>query len=179
MTTMNFNLEIKSLSEDGLVEGYASTFGNLDRVGDVVTKGAFTKSIANEMPQMLWNHNPDFPVGVWETIREDEKGLFVTGRIATKTAMGADVYELVKLGAVKAMSIGYNIKSSTRDKKSGVNYLNEIALKEVSFVVFPANPEAKLTGVKSDDELDSLKAMLNNRSELLAKISFAKENKNV
>ena len=66
-------------AEKGIVEGYASKFGNVDQVGDVVEKGAFTKSIqqgANRV-RFLWQHNKQEPIGVIQEIREDDHGLYI------------------------------------------------------------------------------------------------------
>ena len=62
--------------------------------------GAFAKSIARDAsPRMLWQHNSDQPIGVWDELEEQKKGLYVKGRILD-TAAGNDAYKLVKAGAI-------------------------------------------------------------------------------
>jgi hypothetical protein len=43
--TIDFGLELKALS-DREFEGHGSVFGNVDLGGDVVTRGAFKRSLA-------------------------------------------------------------------------------------------------------------------------------------
>ena len=93
-----FESEIKTTGQ-GVFSGYGSIFGNEDQGNDVVQKGAFTKSL-NTRPaskvKMLFQHKTDEPIGVFEDIREDEKGLFVKGRLALGTQKGRETYELLK-----------------------------------------------------------------------------------
>ena len=66
------------------IEGYASLWGVADLNGDVVQAGAFADSLAKtgaEGVRMLNQHDARAPVGVWEQIVEDARGLFVRGRI--------------------------------------------------------------------------------------------------
>ena len=70
--------------EDGLFTGYASLFGKTDLGNDRVVKGAFVHSIRTRTPtgiRMLFQHNPDKPIGVWDEVREDDRGLWVQGHI--------------------------------------------------------------------------------------------------
>ena len=152
-------LTIKNLtSEDGSrsFSGYGSTFGNTDRVGDVVREGAFSKSLNDHksngtMPSLLLHHDLNRPIGVWETMSEDAKGLYVEGRLTKGVRDADEAYNLLKDGALHSMSIGYRVVNEEYDRKTGVNYLNEIALHEVSLVTIPANAEAMITAVKDAD----------------------------
>ncbi len=60
--------------------------------------------------------------------------------------------------ALGGMSIGYSFRS--RDDfdfdKQGNRLLKQIDVREVSLVTFPANPRARISAVKSVDELTSL-----------------------
>jgi HK97 family phage prohead protease len=138
-------LELKA-SDDGAVEGYGSVFGVTDDYGDIIAPGAFAKSIAVRAPKMLWQHKADKPIGAWDEIREDAKGLFMRGRIAG-TALGQEARELVKMGAMGGLSIGFRTKDY--EMQSNARILKEVDLWEVSFVTFPANEMATITGVKS------------------------------
>lgn len=129
------------------VSGYGSVFGNVDQSNDIVVAGAFVKSVKNRQPAMLYQHSSDNLIGMWETVREDSKGLYMEGTIA-ETQLGNDVYTLAKMGALKGMSIGYNPVDYDYDAK-GARNLKEVDLWEVSLVTFPANVEATVTGVKS------------------------------
>ncbi len=140
-------LEIKLDAAARTIEGYASVFGNVDRTNDIIMPGAFVESLAGRMPKMLYQHDSDDLIGVWDEAREDSRGLYVKGRLAN-TDCGNEAYELAKMGALDAMSIGYSPLEFEYDEK-GIRKLNKVELWEVSLVTFPANESARLTGVKS------------------------------
>ena len=89
-----FESEVKA-GEQGIFSGYGSIFGNEDQGNDIVQKGAFTKSLkqrpANKV-KMLFQHKTDEPIGVFDEIYEDQKGLFVKGRLALGTQKGREAY---------------------------------------------------------------------------------------
>lgn len=145
--------EFKTTSDEGVFEGYASVFGTIDSYDDIVAPGAFAKTLTDHrsksrMPAMLFQHDVSRPIGVYEAMREDEKGLFARGRLALKTPDGAATYELLKMGAMSGLSIGFRTKKSTFDNESSIRTLTEVQLFEVSPVVFPANDPARISSVK-------------------------------
>ncbi len=147
--------ELKAIDEQGTIEGYGSIFGNVDSYGDVVAKGAFTRTLAEakdagRMPAMLWQHNPDEPIGVWTSMREDAKGLYVKGQLAD-TQRGREALALIKMGALTGLSIGYSTVRSEFDNNADVRFLTDVDLWEVSPVTFPANDRARITAAKSAD----------------------------
>lgn len=153
METKHFLIEEFKATEDGdsrLIEGWASTFGNVDSQKDIVLPGAFIKSIQGRAAKvkMLWQHKQDLPVGIWTEMKETAQGLYVKGQILD-TTLGNDVYKLLKAGAIDRMSIGYSPKNYDIDRKTGVRSLKEVELFEVSLVTFPANDAATITNVKS------------------------------
>ena len=145
--------ETLSLGEGAAIEGYASVFGVADQGGDVVEKGAYAASLAalaraGRRVKMLWQHDPAEPIGVWDEVREDGKGLFVKGRILTEVGRGREAAALLAAGAIDGLSIGYRTVSAERDGK-GRRRLAELELWEVSLVTFPMLPEARV-GAKGD-----------------------------
>lgn len=154
-------LQIKALSDDGSFEGYGSIFGNQDSYDDIVASGAFKSSLAEHkskgtMPAMLWQHDPYSPIGKWTEMREDARGLYVKGDLALSTDKGAEAYELLKMGAISGLSIGFRTLKFQYDEQSDIRTLTELDLWEVSLVTFPANGEARVSGVKAED-IQSLK----------------------
>ncbi len=148
--------EIKAAGDGGF-EGYASVFGVRDSYDDVVTPGAYAKTLQERKGKVrsLWNHDAfALPIGRFKTLQEDGHGLFVAAEFA-KTAFAQDVRVLVSEGAIDSMSIGYRTIKATFGEDNGteVRYLNELALMEVSLVNFPANEAAIVTGSKSIDHL--------------------------
>lgn len=149
-------LEERAIGEDGSVEGYGSVFGVRDTYADIVAPGAFAASLtahkeAGTMPAMLWQHNGDEPIGVWDEMTEDKKGLKIKGRMALETVRGREAYALLKMGALNGLSIGFMTKEAEYDRETGVRTVTEVDLWEVSVVTFPANPKARTTTVKAAD----------------------------
>lgn len=142
-------LEIKAEDEEGVISGYGSVFGNEDAYGDVVERGAFVASLQERMPKMLWQHDTWEPVGRWTEAREDERGLYLKGRLATKSTKGRDAYELIKEGALDGLSIGYRV--SDFEMRGDNRYLKAIDLYEVSLVTIGANAQALIESVRSHD----------------------------
>jgi len=141
--------------EYGEFEGYGSVFGNKDLGNDVIEKGAFAKSIRRRKAKgvkLLYQHKSDMPIGVFDEIKEDEHGLVVKGRLALKTQAGAEAYELLKMGALDGLSIGFRVnpKEVSYDKRANKRIIKEVDLMEVSLVTFPMNPQATVRSVKGE-----------------------------
>jgi len=146
-------LEVKGLTDEGTFTGYGAVFGNIDRVADRLSPGAFAKSLARHAKEgsaipILWQHNPDELIGVWEDLAEDAKGLKGTGRLVLETSRGREAYALLKSGAMRGLSIGFETIKSEPD--GAIRVLKELDLWEISLVTFPANRRALVTAVKSE-----------------------------
>ena len=155
MNKKDLSFEIKAVSDDGLFSGYASVFDNVDSYGDIVRKGAFVESIGEweakgKMPPILWNHDPSDPIGVYTKMQEDDKGLFVEGRLLIDDVPRAkQTHALMKAGVIDGLSIGYRVKEYLYNVDEEVTELIKLSLREVSIVTFPANPETRIEAVKS------------------------------
>ena len=139
--------------DDGSFEGYASVFNNKDLGNDVIRRGAFLESISERSPKgikLLYQHKSDEPIGVIDSLEEDSKGLKIKGRLAMGTQKGKEVFELMKMGALDSMSIGYRLKPDgyKYDPKDKRRIIKSVDLMEISLVTFPMNPKAKVTKVK-------------------------------
>jgi uncharacterized protein len=145
-------LDLKSVEADGTFEGYASLFHREDLGRDVVAPGAFQNSLAKRGAagiKMLFQHDPNEPIGVWDTLREDARGLYAAGRIMAQVERGREVLALMREGAIDGLSIGFRTVKARRDARSGVRRLMEIDLWEISVVTFPMQPEARARLTKS------------------------------
>lgn len=136
-----------TLNDETRIEGYASLFNEADQSGDVVLPGAFAAALEQLKSQgrhvkMLWQHDPHQPIGVWDEVREDHKGLFVRGRLLPGVQKGAEAMELIGAGAIDGLSIGYKTRRS--EKKAAGRHLAEVDLWEVSLVTFPMLPQARV-----------------------------------
>ena len=143
-----FQIKKDALSDDGTFEGYASVFGVVDLGDDVVQRGAFSKSLGARRAKMLWQHDTTSPIGVWDDVREDDKGLFVKGRLLSGVQKGREAIELMRAGAIDSMSIGFRTVHADYTGE-GVRKLMELELHEISLVTFPMLPDAMVTAVKS------------------------------
>ncbi|MEI9989917.1 MAG: HK97 family phage prohead protease [Rhizomicrobium sp.] len=134
----------------GEFEGYASLFSVADGAGDVVAPGAFARSLKHRAPdrvRMLYQHHADEPLGVWEAIAEDGKGLYVRGRLNLEVERARDVGSLIAQGALNGLSIGFRAIRAKRDRATGQRVLNEIDLWEISVVTFPLLPGSEVTAI--------------------------------
>lgn len=149
-----FVCEYKAIDDGpvGRFSGYGAVFGNVDAYNERILPGAFADTLAEaktrgRMPAMLWQHNPTQPIGVWRSMREDERGLYVEGELAD-TQLGREAYSLLKLGALSGLSIGFSVAKETLNRDENIRDLVAINLWEVSPVTFPANSEARVSQVK-------------------------------
>lgn len=159
---------IKDAGQDGEITGYGSVFGVVDRYGEIVDRGAFSKTLKERSPKMLWQHDPSQPIGVWSDAKETDHGLRLNGQINLETAQGREAHALIKQGAVDGLSIGYipvkwiveEDNSSDQETKSVIMHLTEVKLYETSVVTFPANESALIAGIKSAKTIDDIKELL-------------------
>ena len=128
------------------IEGYASLWGVADLNRDVVAKGAFADSLAKSGVagvRMLHQHEGRAVVGIWDQIVEDERGLFVSGRILDWSADARFAGALAKAGAMDGLSIGFRAVRARRD--GALRVLTAVDLWEVSLVTFPMLPGARFS----------------------------------
>lgn len=156
-----FEFELKEVSDDGTFTAYAAVVGNVDLQGDRILPGAFAKTIEETggYVPILDQHDVTIELGMTTSMREDRRGLMVTGKLYVdddpRNEVRAAREALVKLrhrqalGRPQPMSIGYRA-IGPKFARNGVRELGEIALGEVSFVTFPANPKAGVVRVKAD-----------------------------
>lgn len=153
---------------DGAFSGYGAAFGNVDSYGDVIKQGAFRRTLreakkSGRWPAMLAQHggwgmsSDDFmPIGIWTSMEEDEKGLYVEGKLALDTQRGRDAYALLKMQprpALDGLSIGYIAKKFTVGTKPEEprRLLEDVDLLEISLVTWPANGLSRIDSVKNFD----------------------------
>lgn len=144
------------------VAGYASLYGIRDRGGDVVLPGAFGAALARladrgDRVRMLWQHDQAQPIGIWDEVAEDERGLRVKGRILTDVARGREAAALLAAGALDGLSIGYRTVKA-EPLPGGGRRLIELELWEVSLVTFPMLPQARLAAKAAGGRIAALAA---------------------
>jgi len=152
---LTFKVKLDEGDEPGTFEGYASVFGVRDSYNEVVMPAAFVGSLARQKregitPLMLWQHDPYSPVGVWEDLAEDAKGLWGKGRLLTGVQKADEAAILMRAGAVRGLSIGYRELDTEPAQNGEPRKLKELDLMEISIVSFPANRRARVDAIKSE-----------------------------
>ena len=152
-----FPFAVKSIEKTGEFSGYLSVFNNADSYRDVVLPGAFKDTLADwkekdAMPPVLWQHKSAEPIGVFTSMKEDDKGLYTEGKLLVNhVAKAAEAHALLSHKAIRGMSIGYDVPEDGEeyDGKARVNNLKKVNLWEGSIVTFPANQQSNVDAVKS------------------------------
>jgi uncharacterized protein len=179
MEHLSFPFEVKAVEANGRFTGYASVFGNEDRQRDVVLPGAFKDTLAQHKGRVpiLLAHRTDQPIGFGIEAQEDSRGLRVVGEFTLDSDNGRNAYATAKHAAKLqqeiGLSIGYAIRPGGFDYKGEVRYLKAVDLFEYSLALVPANPEARITGVKSG--YDDLLEMVQDLAERLRLGQLSKE----
>ena len=175
-----FDADALKVTDDHEIAGYASLFGECDQGGDIVEKGAYGASLKRlagngRRVRMLWQHDPREPIGIWDEVREDDRGLFVKGRLLLDVARAREAAALIAAGAIDGLSIGYRTLRATKDGQ-GRRLLSEVELWEVSLVTFPMLPKARVDAAvlaqeakATDDLCDLARAFEDARVKLAAR----------
>ena len=134
------------------------------RFDEVFRRGAFERTITERGPRSVkafaQHQRGNLPIGRAETLREDAAGLYAELRVS-KTREGDEVLELVRDGALDALSIGFAPVRDRRADNGTVERL-EVKLLEISAVSHPAYDDARIVGVRSapEDALQVRQALL-------------------
>ncbi|MBD5755336.1 HK97 family phage prohead protease, partial [Citrobacter freundii] len=160
--TLSFDeTEIKFTGDgkQGIFEGYASVFNNTDSDGDIILPGAFKNALANQTRKvaMFFNHKTwELPVGKWDSLAEDEKGLYVRGQLTPGHSGATDLKAAMQHGTVEGMSVGFSVaKDDYSITTTGRIFKNIQALREISVCTFPANEQAGIAAMKSVDGIET------------------------
>jgi HK97 family phage prohead protease len=158
----------------GIIKGYGSYFGNKDSDNDVIMKGAYKKTIAEngERVKYLYQHDMNQPIGKMTELYEDDKGLVFVAEIA-KTQLGKDVVELMKSGVITENSVG--IMPIQKNNKGDYREITEVKLYEISAVTLAANDQAKILDVKGNIDVDKLSKRYDNLTKLIRKGDISDE----
>lgn len=149
--------EVKSFDDvKGEIKGYGVTYGNVDRVNDVIVKGALQDSIDNfnsgAKISFLFEHLDEIELNTSITsIQDDEIGSLVEAKVSEEAKVRyprqfKSMVESYK-GGKGYLSVGYSPLEFYVDK--GVRYLTKISVKEFSFTSNPANYNAKVLSLKN------------------------------
>jgi HK97 family phage prohead protease len=155
--------EIKFSSDGkaGVFEGYASVFDVIDSDGDIILPGAYKKTLATQSRQvgMFFNHKTwEIPVGKWQSLEEDSKGLIVRGELTPGLSVSNDLRAAMEHKTVEGMSVGFTVMKDDFDLiATGRAFKNVASLREISICTFPANEQATIESMKSMEAITTIR----------------------
>ena len=141
--------EIRSTTDEGIIEAYLTKFGTVDEYRSTFTPGSFKKTFQErgDRIKMLWDH--ENLIGHVIESREDGYGPWIKGQINMDTNAGREAFAHLRAGDVDAMSFGFNV---VQDKvENDIRVISEVRCMEVSPVLFPANEQAKIVNVRAEN----------------------------
>jgi len=155
---------VKSINDEGIIDGYAAVFNNIDRQNETILPGAFTETLDDfvKSGHLIADHEWSRRLGTIEYAKEDSRGLYFTAKFYTTAfaqEMKKQIRERLARGKQVALSIGYKVLGDAF-RKDGVRELSRLGLYEVSLVSVPANPLATVLSVKGLDRQQHLDAYM-------------------
>ncbi len=145
-------------TDDGLnLEGYAAVFDSPTRIEnsnespyggpftETIARGAFARAVrANPKPKLMLDHgrnqlNGTMPLGVIQSMREDDKGLFISGRLDDNW-LTIPVRDAIKSGSISGMSFRFTVPEGgdTWSDDGESRTLTDLDVPELGPVVWPA-----------------------------------------
>lgn len=146
--TKNFKFEVKQINEEGTFWGHGAVFNIKDEYDDIVEPGAFTKTLLeNPHAPILWQHNPNEPIGIPVSVVENDRGVDLEGQLNLDVERAREAHSNLKKGITRGLSYGYDAIKTTWE--GPIRRIKELRLWEWSVVTFPAQPHALVVAVKS------------------------------
>ena len=171
-----------SVNDEGIFEGYLSTYDDVDSYGTYFMPGAWDKSIerfnSGEVIPVLWSHDRSKPIGKFTELKSDDKGLWGRGKLTLEDPQAKIAYAHMKDGSVMGLSVGFEMDYDNVIYNRLLDALGiaEADLFECSVVVFPANSNAKITNFKSQNHDHGENKMEGSIAETIEKMNAAIEN---
>ncbi len=145
----------------GVFEGYASVFDVVDSDGDIILPGAFKKALEGQSRKvaMFYNHRTwEIPVGKWQHLEEDSRGLYVKGELTPGHSGANDLKAAMEHETVGGMSVGMLVaKDQMETTATGRVFKNVAALREISICTFPSNEQSTVLSLKSMEGIETIR----------------------
>lgn len=148
-------------TKKGIISGYFAVFNNKDLDGDIIERGAFSKTInergvqGKNLIKYLLDHDKTKVVAKITELYEDEKGLRYTAKIGTHTA-GQDFQKMIESELINQHSFGFKVIKNQYDQQAKANRIKEVLMYEGSAVQFlGANPETTFIELKNHEDIIS------------------------
>lgn len=169
-------LEIKDMSKDSRTAVIAhAVYNNIDRVGDISTKGMFTSSWERkDAIDFLFNHDAGQVGGNIIKTFEDENKAYTEVKFGN-WKLGDDMIAMIDAGVIKGASFGYETEKKEYKEVNGrkVRVLRQVRHIETSLLTkTPANPLAGVVSLtKAEDIQDFIIEM---KSHIVAMDNFCR-----
>lgn len=170
--------EVNVQSDSRVISGYAAIFGNIDKAGDMLIKGCFSKSIQERGPEsnandkiiFLYMHDMNEPIGRITKLIEDDRGLYFEAEI-DDVDRGNQALKQLESGTLNQFSIGYKYvwEKCEWDDETGAFIVKEVVLYEISVVSIGCNGETEYLGLKTQEDYENKYKELNNEIDEFCK----------
>lgn len=159
MKYKSFPASFKAVDDaKGIFEAIVAVFGNVDRGGDKIIKGAFADSLkawetkGRPIPVIFahqWD-NLDAHIGHVLEAKEVEQGLYVKAQLDMDEEFAARVWKKMNAGTLAEFSFAYDIDDAVPAVMDGehITELRKLELMEVGPCLVGMNPDTQLLGVK-------------------------------
>lgn len=152
---------VKDITESGVVTIAIAHFDNEDRAGDIIRKGAFKKTMREQIDRV--KHQIDHSmsvndmVGVPVKMYETDEHAVVESALALNTTQGRNVYELYKLARTVGRPMEHSFRYITMKRNNNQNIpgedIVELALRyEYSTVLAGCNPLTPVLDMKNAED---------------------------
>lgn len=147
-------MKFEKVSDQGIISGFISKYGEIDSYGSTTVKGCFAEAIARveagEVIPVLWQHDPHEPIGKFKSIRETDEGPYAEIELDLNVARAKEAFSLVKNDVISGLSIGGIIDDYDYDD-SDVLQIKSFSLWETSVVTFPACESARIDDFRAKE----------------------------
>lgn len=150
-----------TLNDSRTISGYAAVFGNKDRDGDIIVKGAFAKSINDRGPEsaakgkimFLWQHERTEPLGRITKLYEDDHGLYFEAEM-DEVEISERALKQLQSGTLNQFSIGFSYVSDgiKYSEEQQAYIISNVKLYEISVVSIASNTETEFLGMKGMED---------------------------
>lgn len=159
--------------------GLANRAWVVDSYGTAFAPGAWAGTIAERQDRIrvLWQHDPDRPIGRPTVLQDTPEGLYVEANITESTQTGREAMALAREGIVTGLSVGFKTveeRNATEDDPLDLSQAPEslrgdhtkayviqrAKLYEFSPVTFPSNEQSFMAGVRRSSKCDALELVL-------------------
>lgn len=160
MIYKDIRTQVKDIDDKGVVTMYVSAFGNEDSDRDVIKRGAYSKTIKENINRIkhLKNHRRDMSLGYPLEMTEDEFGLKVVSKMNLDKPIVQDTYSDYKFfadgGRTLEHSVAIDVVKDEVDRDKETRIIHEVKLAEYSTLDFwGANENTPMIDIKSASEV--------------------------